>query len=226
MNGTSVSFQANGHTCQGHLSVPHSGSGPGVIVLQEWWGLVDHIKDVADRCAKAGFTALAPDLYHGESTTHPDDAGRMMMALNITETTKDLAGAVSFLADHEAVSSDRIGVVGFCMGGQLSLFAACANDQIAACVDFYGIHPNVHPDLVNLRAPVLGIFAELDEFVTPENAKELRARLESHGHLPEFHIFPGVNHAFFNDSRPDVYNAVVAQKAWSLVTDFFSKNLT
>ena len=225
MSGTSVSFQANGGSCGGHLSFPESGSGPGVIVLQEWWGLVDHIKDVVDRFAEAGFTALAPDLYHGESTTHPDDAGRMMMALNIADTAKDLAGAVSFLADHEAVSSSKIGTVGFCMGGQLSLFAACANDQIGACVDFYGIHPNVQPDFANLRAPVLGIFAELDEFVTPDNANELKAKLESHGHSPDFHIFPRVNHAFFNDSRPDVYDADVAGKAWRLVKDFFSENL-
>ena len=226
MNGISVSFQANGNSCEGHLSIPQSGSGPGVIVLQEWWGLVGHIKDVVDRFSEAGFTALAPDLYHGESTTHPDDAGRMMMALNITETAKDLASAISFLADHEAVSSDTIGTVGFCMGGQLSVFAACANDQIGACVDFYGIHPNVQPDFANLSASVLGIFAELDEFVTPENANELRSRLESHGHSPKFHIFPSVNHAFFNDSRPDVYDAAAAEKAWGLVTGFFSENLT
>ena len=116
MNGTLVSFQANGRTCDGYLSVPDSGGGPAVIVLQEWWGLVDHIKDVADRFANSGFTALAPDLYHGESTTQPDDAGRLMMALNIGETEKDLAGAVKFLVDYNSVSSDKVGTIGFCMG--------------------------------------------------------------------------------------------------------------
>ena len=168
MNGILVSFQANGRTCDGYLSVPDSGGGPAVIVLQEWWGLVDHIKVVADRFAKSGFTALAPDLYHGESTTQPDDAGRFMMALNIGETEKDLAGAVKFLVDYNSVSSDKVGTIGFCMGGQLSLFAACANPQIGACIDFYGIHPNIQPDFKNLAAPVLGIFAENDEFVTPD----------------------------------------------------------
>ena len=225
MSGTLVSFQANGRTCDGYLSVPDSGGGPAVIVLQEWWGLVDHIKDVADRFANSGFTALAPDLYHGESTTQPDDAGRFMMALNIGETEKDLAGAVKFLVDHNSVSSDKVGTIGFCMGGQLSLFAACANPQIGACIDFYGIHPNIQPDFKNLAAPVLGIFAENDEFVTPGNVDELKVLLESQGHEPDFHIYPGVNHAFFNDSRPDVYDVQTATDAWEKVTTFFGENL-
>ena len=100
---------------------------------------------------------------------------------NIDQTEKDLKGAVNFLQDHSAVSSNAIGTVGFCMGGQLSLFAACANPSIGACVDFYGIHPNVQPDLKNLRAPVLGIFAENDEFVTMETAKGLESTLKEHG---------------------------------------------
>jgi carboxymethylenebutenolidase len=122
-----VEFSSNGGTCQGYLATPESGSGPGVIVLQEWWGLVDHIKDVADRFAAEGFVALAPDLYHGESTTSPDDAGKLMMALKIAETEKDLQGAITHLLNLDACTSDTVGTVGFCMGGQLSLYAACAN---------------------------------------------------------------------------------------------------
>tara|TARA_B100000315_G_scaffold260939_1_gene328110 strand:- start:47020 stop:47697 length:678 start_codon:yes stop_codon:yes gene_type:complete len=225
MNGKTITFKTNGHTCEGYFSIPDTGGGPGIIVLQEWWGLVGHIKDLADRFAIAGFAALAPDIYHGDSTTHPDDAGRLMMALNIDQTQKDLNGAVNFLLDHVAVSSDAIGTVGFCMGGQLSLFAACANPSIGACVDFYGIHPNVQLDMKNLRAPVLGIFAENDEFVTMETAKGLESKLKEHGKETDFTYYPEVGHAFFNDSREDVYNEEAASDAWQKVITFFDSNL-
>ena len=121
MVGRMVEFPSNGKTCTGYLAIPDSGSGAGVIVLQEWWGLVDHIKDVCNRFAKAGFVALAPDLYHGESTTSPDDAGKLMMALNIAVTERDMRGAIDYLLGLDATTGDKVGTVGFCMGGQLSL---------------------------------------------------------------------------------------------------------
>lgn len=114
----------------GYLATPESGSGAGVIVLQEWWGLVPHIKDVADRFAQVGYVALAPDLYQGENTTSPDEAGRLMMALNIEQTAGDLQQAVDYLLKHEAVTGDKVGVVGFCMGGQLALLAATVSSNI------------------------------------------------------------------------------------------------
>ncbi len=144
LNVAIVEFAANGGKTTGYLTKPESGEGPGVIVLQEWWGLVGHIKNVADRFAAAGYVALAPDLYHGEVTKSPDEAGKLMMALNIEQTEKDLSGAVDYLAGN--ARGNKIGIVGFCMGGQLALFAACKNARIGACVDFYGIHPNVKPD--------------------------------------------------------------------------------
>src|SRR5919202_6055910 len=175
MAGQMVEFQSNGGTARGYLSTPESGRGPGVVVIQEWWGLVPHIKDVADRFAREGFVALAPDIYHGDVARSPDEAGKLMMALNIAQTEKDLRGAIQYLLGHEATRGGRVGTVGFCMGGALSLYAASKNERVGACVVFYGIHPKVEPDLDNLRAPVLGIFAERDQSVPPEAVREPEA---------------------------------------------------
>jgi carboxymethylenebutenolidase len=220
-----VEFSSNGGTCQGYLATPESGSGPGVIVLQEWWGLVDHIKDVADRFAAEGFVALAPDLYHGESTTSPDDAGKLMMALKIAETEKDLQGAITHLLSLDACTSDTVGTVGFCMGGQLSLYAACANSKVGACVMYYGIHPEVKPDILSLNAPVLGFFAENDGMVTPEVARELEKTLKGAGKNIEIHIYGGADHAFFNDTRTEVYHAEHAKDTWARMLELYRANL-
>ncbi len=225
MGGQMVEFESNGATAQGYLSTAEAGKGPGVIVLQEWWGLVPHIKDVCDRFAREGFTALAPDLYHGQQTRSPDEAGKLMMALNIERAEEDLRGAVQYLAAHEAVEGERVGTVGFCLGGVLSLFAASKNAQVGACVVFYGIHPKVEPDLENLRAPVLGLYAERDQFVPPAAARELEARLKGLGKEAEFHVYPGTDHAFFNDTRPEVYDAEAASDAWRRTLDFFRRRL-
>lgn len=193
--------------------------------MQEWWGLVDHIKDVCDRFAAAGFTALAPDMYDGQKTKSPDEAGKLMMALNIGETEKKLRGAVSYLAEHEAVSSRQVGTVGFCMGGQLSLFAATLNDKVGACVVFYGIHPHVKPNYSQLSGPVLGLFAENDKMVTPEVRLQLEKDIRSVGKSLEVWVYPGTDHAFFNDTRPEVYNEEAATDAWERVLAFLKQNL-
>ncbi len=222
LNGTMIEFPANGGTAKGYLTKPENGTGPGVIVIQEWWGLVGHIQQVADRFASAGYVALAPDLYHGESANSPDEAGKLMMALNIERTEKDLRGAVDYLAAN--ASGEKVGIVGFCMGGQLALFAASKNARIGACVDFYGVHPSVKPDYSQLKAPVLGLFAEKDAFVNPEVVKELEGALQGAGATTDFHIYPEVDHAFFNDER-DVYDLAAATDAWNRVQDFFGKHI-
>lgn len=224
MAGQMVEFPSNGGKANGYLSAPPSGKGPGVIVIQEWWGLVPHIKDVADRFAKEGFVALAPDLYRGESTKSPDEAGKLMMALRIDEAEKDLRGAINYLLSHEA-TGNNVGTVGFCMGGALSLYAASKNSQVSACVVFYGIHPNVKPDLANLQAPVLGIYAERDAYVPPSAVHELEGQLKQHGKSVEMHIYPGMDHGFFNDTRQDVYNEEAARDAWNRVLRFFGEHL-
>lgn len=225
MAGQMVEFPGNGETTSGYLAIPGAGNGPGVIVIQEWWGLVPHIKDVCDRLAAEGFIALAPDLYHGKSTTSPDEAGKLMMALQIDEAEKDLRAAITFLLDHEATTSEKVGTVGFCMGGALSLYTATKNSQVGACVVFYGGHPNVKPDLANLQAPVLGLYAERDGFVTPELVHELERQLKELGKSAEIHIYPDADHGFFNDTRPTVYNETAAKDAWRRVLEFFRLNL-
>jgi carboxymethylenebutenolidase len=218
-----VEFPANGTTTSGYLATPAAGHGPGVLVIQEWWGLVRHIKNVCDRFAAEGFTALAPDLYHGQSATEPNEAGKLMMALNIAQAEKDLRGAAAYLAAQS--STKKIGAVGFCMGGQLALFAATLNPTIGATVNFYGIHPNVTPDYTKLAGPVLGLYAERDGFVTPQVARDVDAAIRKAGKASEIHIYPNVDHAFFNDERPDVYDKAAAEDAWRRTLAFLRQHL-
>jgi len=223
MAGSMVQIPSNGGTTPGYLATPAGGKGPGVLVIQEWWGLVPHIKHVADRFAAEGFSALAPDLYHGKTASEPDGAGKLFMALNIAQAEKDLRGAATFLAGYS--STAKIGAVGFCMGGQLALFAGTVNPSVGAVVDFYGIHPNVKPDYTKLSGPVLGLFAEKDQFVTPQTARELDAAIKKAGKTSEIHIYPNVDHAFFNDERPDAYNKAAAEDAWRRTLAFFRQHL-
>jgi carboxymethylenebutenolidase len=223
MAGKMVEFPSNGGKTAGYLAVPKSGKGPGVLVIQEWWGLVGHIKNVCDRFAAEGFSALAPDLYHGQTASEPDAAGKLFMALNIKQAEKDLRGAAKSLAGQS--STAKLGAVGFCMGGQLSLFAGTVNPNVGAVVDFYGIHPNVKPDYKKLSGPVLGLFAEKDAFVTPQTAKDVDAAIKKAGKQSEIHIYPGVDHGFFNDERADVYNKAAADDAWRRTLAFFRQHL-
>jgi carboxymethylenebutenolidase len=218
-----VQFPSNGATTSAYLATPAAGKGPGVIVIQEWWGLVRHIKNVCDRFAAEGFTALAPDMYHGQTADEPDGAGKLFMALNIGQAEKDLRGTARYLAGHSSTS--KLGAVGFCMGGQLALFAATLNSSIGACVNFYGIHPNVKPDYAKLSGPVLGLYAEKDGFVTPQVAKQVDQAIRDAGKQSQVHIYPGVDHAFFNDERSDVYDKAAADDAWRRTLAHFRQNL-
>ena len=223
--GERITFKANGSSTPGYLARSER-RGPGVIVIQEWWGLVPHIEDVADRLAGEGFVALAPDLFHGRSTTSPDQASKMMMAMRIDEAERDLAGAIDYLVAQPQVSGKGVGTVGFCMGGALSLFAASKNPEVAACVVFYGGHPAVKPDLPALQAPVLGLFAGKDGFVSRAVVKALDQELTRLGKRHEFHAYPGADHAFFNDARPEVYDPAAAADAWSRTLAFFRRELS
>ncbi|MBM4417669.1 MAG: dienelactone hydrolase family protein [Chloroflexi bacterium] len=223
--GQDVTFASNGGRATGYLSRPQSGRGPGVLVIQEWWGLNSHVRSVADRFAVEGFVALAPDLYHGVTTREPDEAGKLLMALDIDRAARDLTGAARYLAASGATGAS-VGAIGFCMGGQLALYAATvAPEKIGAVIDCYGVHPNVKPDLSRLRAPVLGLFAEKDGFVTPAVARYLERRLREAGRDVEIHIYPGVDHAFFNDERPEVYDAAAANDLWRRSLAFLHEHL-
>jgi len=221
--GEMVEFKSNGGTCTGYLA---GTSGPGVIVIQEWWGLVPHITDIADRFAAEGFVALAPDMYHGEMTDEPDMAGKLLMSMNLATAGKDLSGAVDLL--QERAGRTKVGVTGFCMGGGLALMAACLRpDAIAAAAPFYG---GMRPDTViewdNLAAVVEGHYAATDRgTAAPEAVKELEATLRAKGKNATFHVYPGTQHAFFNDTRPEVYDAAVAKTAWDRTLALFRANL-
>ncbi len=224
--GEMVTFPANGGICPGYLARAEEEGAPGVVVIQEWWGIEGEksdIKEIADRFAADGYTALAPDLYHGKVATEPDEAGKLMMAMNIGEAAKDLRGAVTYL---HGLTNKPVGVVGFCMGGAISLYAACENpDDVAACVDFYGGHPAVQYNLTQLRAPVLGLFGERDDFVSPDAVQALDRQLSEAGKEHDFTIYPGADHAFFNHRRPEVYNPEAAEDAWGKVLAFFGQHL-
>jgi carboxymethylenebutenolidase len=223
--GREIEFASDGERARGYVAAPAGGRGPGVLVIQEWWGLVDHVRDVCDRLAREGFVALAPDLYRGETAADPDRAGRLMMGLEIPRAARDLDGAVRALLAEPATEGARVGAIGFCMGGQLALFAATRNPQIGAVVDFYGVHPKVTLDLSGLRAAVLGIFAERDSFVPPEAARKLEADLRAAGVRARSVVYPGVDHAFMNDTRPDVYHADTAARAWGETLSFLRAEL-
>jgi carboxymethylenebutenolidase len=226
--GDLVEFPSNGHAATGYLAPSVEGTGPGVVVIQEWWGLVPHIKDVCDRFAAAGFTALAPDLYHGTTTTEPDEAGKLLMSLNIDEAAKEMGGAANHLLSIDSVSSRRVGVIGFCMGGGLALVLASRRpDVIGATVPFYGVIPWPHaqPDWSQLDAPVLGHYAAMDGSAPPEKVAELQAKLDAAGKDATLIVHAGVDHAFFNDTRPEVYDEQTARAAWDETLDFLRINL-
>lgn len=220
-----LQFPANGHATAGYLALPATGSGPGLLVIQEWWGLVEHIKHVCDRFAAEGFVALAPDLYHGVATKSPDEAGKLFMALSIARAAADVRGAADALLDRPEVTSDKVAAVGFCMGGQLALYAGAEfPDRIGAVVDFYGIHPNVRIDPSRLRVPVLAHFAERDNSVKVSDARALVANIGAAGGSIEAHFYPA-DHAFFNDSRPTVYDRGCSEVAWNRTLAFLRTHL-
>ena len=146
-------------------------------MLQEWWGLEDHIKDVCDRFAAEGFFALAPDLYRGETTDQPDEAQQKMMAMSMDQAEKDMRGAVDFLAGQDGLQGDGVGSVGFCLGGGLSVWAATVNPKVDAVVTYYYVMPHGKPDFSKVDAPVLGHFGTADDFVPVDDAKALETEI-------------------------------------------------
>jgi len=223
MSSQMIEFAANGHTAAGYLSVPPSGRGPGLVVIQEWWGLVDHIKVVADRFAAEGFVALAPDLYHGEQAKSPDEAMKLMMSLRLDAAAIDIDGAADALRANPAVTTTRVGVIGFCMGGALALHAASlAPERFAAAIDFYGARRDVKPDPTTLTVPLQLHLGSRDKSI-PDPAAYI-ADLKSGGGPVEGYIYDA-DHAFFNDTRPTAFDAPAAALAWSRSLDFLAKHV-
>ncbi|MDQ4009606.1 MAG: dienelactone hydrolase family protein [Actinomycetota bacterium] len=222
-----VTFASNGSTAHGYLSLPESGSGPGVVVIQEWWGLTSHIADVANRLATEGFVALAPDLFGGATTHDADEATKLMQELPVQRAARDLGGAVDYLLGHDAVTSSTIGAVGFCMGGGFMLvLAAQQGDKIGAAVTFYGVLGEQYPSFEHLRAPLLGHFGEQDEMQSIDQVRELAATIERQsGRKPDFRFYPA-GHAFFNDQNLlGTYDPDQAAKAWDATVSFLREQL-
>jgi carboxymethylenebutenolidase len=225
MAGDMVKFPSNGHEAQGYLAKPASGSGAGIIVIQEWWGLVPHIKDVADRFAAEGYVALAPDLYNGKTTTEPDEAGKLMMEMKIDEAARDMSGAVDYLLGLDATTGDKAGCVGFCVGGGLSMYLAGSNPNIGACVVYYGVLPMAQADHDSISAPILGHYADGDDFLKVDAVRDLESTLKGAGKHAEFHVYENTAHGFFNDSRSEVYDAGAAKTSWERTLAFFKQHL-
>ena len=223
MAGQMIEFRANGGTANGYLAKPASGSGPGVIVVQEWWGLVDHIKDVADRLANEGFVALAPDLYHGSMTTEPQEAQKLLMELNLDQAAADLRGAADALKANGA-TGDKVGAIGFCMGGLLALYAGTVSPNVGAVVDFYGVG-RAQPDYSKLQGPVLLITGDQDQGASPQKVQEQAEAIKAAGKQAESVIYPGANHAFMNDTRKEVYKEDAARDAWSRTINHLRANV-
>jgi carboxymethylenebutenolidase len=228
--GDMVSFASNGDTARGYLALPASGSGPGVMVVQEWWGLVPNIKQTCDRFATEGFVALAPDLYHGDLAEHTemDKAAQLMTALPMDRAARDMGGAVDFLLAQGTVQGHKIGVVGYCMGGMLTLLvAAQQGDKIGAAAPYYGAPLGESaPDWSGLTAPVRGFFASDDDFFPPEAVKALEAELKAMGKDVEFDVRGGCGHAFMNDANVfGTHDAGLAAECWSSTADFLHRQL-
>jgi carboxymethylenebutenolidase len=223
-----VSFPSNSHEAHGYLATPSSGSGPGVIVIQEWWGLDDHIAGIADRLAGEGFVALAPDLYGGKVAHDTDEAGSYMSSLPVDQAVRDLSGAVDYLLGLDSVTSKTVGAIGFCMGGGFVLgLAAEKRDKVSAAVPFYGVGSGVPDSFADISAKIQGHYAEKDDFYPVDQAREQEAQIRKEsGTEVEFFYYPA-GHAFHNDTDAlGTYNEECAKKSWSRAVDFLRANVS
>jgi carboxymethylenebutenolidase len=210
----------------GYLAVPAGERGPATIVLQEWWGLEEHIRSICDRFAAEGFFALAPDLFRGESTTQPSEAEQKLMALSMEQAEQDMCGAAEYLRSEPGVEGAGVASVGFCLGGGLSVWAAASCPNIAAAVSYYYVMPHGKPDFAKIKGPVLGHFGTADQFVPLDAAKALESEMSDAGVDVTFEYYEGAGHAFFNDlDRLGTYDEALAQRSWERTVDFLRSAL-
>jgi carboxymethylenebutenolidase len=214
---TRVSYEAkSGSPCTGEAA--GNPKSPAVVLIQEWWGLNDHIRDIMGRLAKEGFFVVAPDLYHGKTTKNPDEAAKMMSELDTLKAVDEIAGAVAYAKAH---GSGKVGVMGFCLGGALTLAAASHVEGLSAAVPFYGIPPAEKVDYRKVTAPVLAHVAKHDEWVTVPKAEEVQKQI---GEKMTLHVYDA-DHAFVNDTRPEVYDAANAKLAWDRTIAFLHQHV-
>jgi carboxymethylenebutenolidase len=221
-----IEFPTSDGSAPGYLAVPAGEQGPAVIVLQEWWGLDEHIRSVCDRFAAEGFYALAPDLYRGETATQPSEAEQKMMAMSMDQAEKDMCGAADYLASQPGVDGPGVGAVGFCLGGGLAIWAAASCPNIEAAVSYYYVMPHGKPDFSKIKGPVLGHFGTADEFIPLEDARKLESELTDAGVQTTFEYYDGAGHAFFNDTnRLGTYDKEHAEASWQRTASFLRSAL-
>ena len=226
---TTVQYPSGNVTMKAFVAAPNTKERrPAVIVIQEWWGLTDHIKDIARRYAAEGYVAIAPDLYSrlGHAlTTDAGEAGKLMNTLKQEDGLTDLNATVAYLTSVPEVDGARIGVTGFCMGGSYALMLPCVNPAIKAAVPFYGQVPNPDAPLQQLSAPVLYLYGEDDGWITKADVQRLAAGLKKYNKPGEIKTYPGAPHAFFRDNDPSVYRPEAAKDAWGRTKAFFKQHL-
>ncbi len=211
---------ANGDTTA-YVAVPDEPNGKGVLVIQEWWGVNDHVKDITRRYAEEGFVAIAPDLYRGEVARDADTASKMMHALELDDGIDTIRNAAEKAREEYGIES--LGITGYCMGGTFALRAAALVDGLKAAVPFYGDIPE-EDVLKKLSVPTMFISGKRDQWISPEKVGELESMAEKHG-LPLESVKYDADHAFFNDTRPEVYDEAAAKDAWRKAIEFFNSNL-
>lgn len=221
---TRIDFDSkNGAHIQGELTEPAgSGKAPAILVIQEYWGVNDHIRSLVDRFAKEGFVALAPDLYHGKTTKDANEAAKLMQAFDWAGALADVGGALAYLEKHPRVNG-KVGITGFCMGGAVALVAGANLPALKAVVPFYGI-PDPKTDYAKLAAPVLGHYAKKDGHITPDRVSALEARLKEQAKKADIQHYDA-GHAFMNDTRPEAYDAASAKLAWTRTLAFLHAQL-
>jgi carboxymethylenebutenolidase len=222
---TRIDFPAkSGAATSGEIALPEgSGKAPALVLVQEWWGVNEHVRSLVDRFAKAGFVTLAPDLYHGTVTKDAGEAARLMQELDGMRAIDDIGGAVAAVAAHPR-SNGKVGVVGFCMGGAYTLVAAAHVPGVAAAVPFYGIPPAERLDAAKMKAPILMHVGSRDQWVTPAKARDIEAQVNAHGGSMKVEVYEA-DHAFVNDTRPEVYAPEAASLAWDRTVAFLHRHL-
>lgn len=217
-----VNFQVNGTTANGYLAHPTgSGTYPALIVIQEWWGVDAHIEDVTRRFARLGFAAIAPDLYHGQVTSEPDEARKMAMSLEYDLAAKEIDGAANWLLQQSYVNGSKFGCVGYCMGGGLVLTTAIRNAGVGAAIVYYGGLPRPPENLQEIQSPVLAFYGS-DE---AERSNQLQQILKEHNKPIELHVYDEASHGFFNDTNEGGYDLNAAYDSWSRAVNFLNQHL-
>jgi len=225
-DGKPVTYKSGDETISGILYTPKGkGPFPALVVIHEWWGLNDWVKDEASKLADQGYAALAIDLYRGKVATTPDEAHQIMRGVPTDRADRDLLAATAFLASQKSVDAKRIGSIGWCMGGGYSLDLAINDPKLKAAVINYGHLASDDATLKKINAPILGIFGGQDKGITPADVNKFESQMKALGKTVDIHIFPDAGHAFENPNNKAGYRADDTAEAWKLTTAFLAKNL-